>query len=61
VVVEKADWKEGELQTALFELFEILRHSNRESSRKGKENPGSGRDPAIWLPGNRGLHANIAL
>ena len=27
-VVEKAAWKDGALQTALFEPFETLRHSN---------------------------------
>jgi hypothetical protein len=48
-VVEKATWKGGALQIALFEPFEILRHSNRESYRKEKENVGSGRDLEIWL------------
>jgi hypothetical protein len=49
VVIEKAAWKGGQLQTALFEPFEILRRSNRESSRKEKENTGSGRVSEIWL------------
>jgi site-specific DNA recombinase len=48
-VVEKAAWKDGTLQTALFEPFKILRHSNQQSSRKEKENGGSGRDVEIWL------------
>ena len=48
-VVEKSTWKGGVLQTALFEPFEILRHSNRESYRKEKEKAGSGRDLEIWL------------
>ena len=48
-VVEKATWKDGALQTALFEPFQILRHSNQESYRKEKENGGSGRDMEIWL------------
>jgi hypothetical protein len=48
-VVEKAAWKDGALQTNLFEPFEILRHSNRESYRKEKEKAGSGRDLEIWL------------
>lgn len=48
-VVEKAAWKNGALQTALFEPFEILRHSNQESYRKEKEKVGSGRDSGIWL------------
>jgi hypothetical protein len=43
-VIEKAAWQDGELRTSLFEPFEILRHSNQESSRKEKENGGSGRD-----------------
>jgi site-specific DNA recombinase len=51
VVVEKAAWKGGQLQTALFEPFEILRCSNRESSRKEKENAGSGCVSEIWLLG----------
>jgi hypothetical protein len=50
VVVEKAAWLDGTLRTTLFEPFEILRHSNQESSRKEKENGGSGRDLGIWLP-----------
>ena len=40
-VVENATWKCGVLQTKLFEPFEpfeILRHSNHESSRNEKEN-----------------------
>jgi site-specific DNA recombinase len=49
VVMEKAAWKDGTLRTTLFEPFEILRHSNRESSRKENENSGSGRDLKIWL------------
>ena len=48
-VVEKAVWKDGALQTALFEPFEILRHSNQESYRKEKEKVGSGREMGIWL------------
>jgi hypothetical protein len=50
VVVEKAAWQHGELRTTLFEPFEILRGSNLESSRKEKENGGSGLDLEIWLP-----------
>jgi site-specific DNA recombinase len=48
-VVEKATWKDGALQTTLFEPFQILRHSNLESYRKEKEKVGSGRDLEIWL------------
>jgi hypothetical protein len=48
-IVEKAAWKDGTLQTALFEPFEILRHSNRESYRKEREQVGSGRELEIWL------------
>jgi hypothetical protein len=44
VVVEKAEWRDGALLTTLFEPFQILRHSNKESCRKKKENGGSGRD-----------------
>jgi site-specific DNA recombinase len=49
VVVEKAAWKDGTLRTTLFEPFEILRHSNRESYRNEKENAGAGRSLGIWL------------
>ena len=56
VVVEKAAWKDGILQTSLFEPFEILRRSNRESSRKEKEIDGSGRDLEVWLPGMDSNH-----
>ena len=48
-VVEKASWKDGSLQAALFEPFEILRHSNRESYRKENEEAGSERELEIWL------------
>jgi DNA invertase Pin-like site-specific DNA recombinase len=49
-VVEKAAWRHGALEIALFEPFEILRHSNCESYRKEKEKVGSGRELGIWLP-----------
>jgi len=49
-VVVKAAWKDGVLRTRLFEPFEILRHSNRESRRKENEIVGSGRDSEVWLP-----------
>jgi len=49
MVVDTAAWKDGMLQTTLFEPFEILRHSNQESYRNEKENGGSGRDLRIWL------------
>jgi site-specific DNA recombinase len=51
VVIEKAAWKGGQLQTALFEPFEILRRSNQESSREEKENAGSGCVSEISLLG----------
>jgi hypothetical protein len=56
MVVQKAAWKEGTLQTALFEPFEILRHSNQESYRKEKEKTGSARELEIWLPGMDSNH-----
>lgn len=49
-VVATAVWKRGILQAALFEPFEILRHSNQETSRKEKQKVGSGCEPEIWLP-----------
>ena len=49
VVLKNAAWRDGELRTSLFEPFEILRHSNRESHRQYEDNPGSGRDIEIWL------------
>ena len=52
VVIEKATWQNGMLRTTLFEPFEILRHSNSESTRKEKEKSGSGRDLEFWLPRN---------
>ena len=55
-VVAKAAWKEGALHASLFEPFEILRHSNRESHRKENENPGSGGKLGIWLPGMDSNH-----
>ncbi len=39
-VLEKAAWKDGALQTALFEPFEILRHSNQESYRRKTKRSG---------------------
>ena len=55
-VLEKAAWKDGTLETALFEPFEILRHSNQESYRKEKEKTGSGSELGIWLPGMDSNH-----
>jgi site-specific DNA recombinase len=55
-VVAKAAWKDGALHTTLFEPFEILRHSNRESHRKENENPGTGCNSEIWLPGMDSNH-----
>ena len=55
-VTEQATWKDGGLQTALFEPFEIFRHSNQESYRKETEKAGSGRDLQIWLPGMDSNH-----
>jgi hypothetical protein len=52
VVIEKAAWQGGMLQTTLFEPFEILRHSNQENYRKEKEKSGSGRELEVWLPKN---------
>jgi site-specific DNA recombinase len=49
VLVKHAAWQGGTLRTTLFEPFEILRHSNRESDRKEKQIPGSGQDLGIWL------------
>jgi hypothetical protein len=60
-VVQKASWKDGALQTVLFEPFEILRHSNRESCRNEKEKPGSGREIGIWLPGTDSNHDSRML
>jgi len=48
------------LRTALFEPFEILRYSNRESSRKEKETEGS-RDVEIWLRRSRILEGFAEL
>jgi hypothetical protein len=55
VVIHKAAWKDGVLQTTLLEPFEILRHSNQESARNEKSNCGSGKDLKIWLPRKRGF------
>jgi site-specific DNA recombinase len=49
VVIEKADWRGGQLRTTLFEPFEILRHSNQESLTKEKDLAGAGRDFEVWL------------
>ena len=50
LLIKNAAWQDGQLRTTLFEPFEILRHSNRESNRKEKEISGAGRDLEIWLP-----------
>lgn len=49
VLIKNAAWQNGKLRTTLFEPFEVLRHSNLESSRKEKEISGSGRNSEIWL------------
>ncbi len=38
------------LETALFEPFEILRHSNRGSYRKQEEEVGSEGEFGVWVP-----------
>jgi len=60
-VVAKAAWKDGALQTTMFEPFGILRHSNQESHRKDNENPGTGCDSGIWLPKNPGFQPPLHL
>ncbi len=50
-LVEKAAWKDGTMQTTLFESFEILRHSNQECYRKEKEKT----ELEVWLPRKRGF------
>jgi site-specific DNA recombinase len=50
VIMERAAWKGNMLETTLFEPFEIMRHSNRESRRKENKISGSGRDMEVWLP-----------
>jgi hypothetical protein len=47
LMIEKASWKDRALRTTLFEAFEIMRRSNRESTREN-ENVGSGRELEIW-------------
>jgi site-specific DNA recombinase len=49
LVFKNAAWRAGMLQSTLFEPFHTLGHSNRESSTKEKESPGSGLDLGIWL------------
>jgi hypothetical protein len=49
LVLSSISFQAGELHTTLFEPFQILRHSNRESDRKESENVGSGRDLEVWL------------
>lgn len=56
MVFEKAVWQAGALRTTLFEPFEILRHSNQESSRNEKENGVSRPDLEVWLPGMDSNH-----
>ena len=56
VLIQKAEWKDGELRLKLFEPFEILRHSNQQSCTKEKEIAGSGQDLEIWLPGMDSNH-----
>ena len=48
-MIESATWRDGALQTTLFEPFEIMRHSNQESRRKENEFAGSGQDLNVWL------------
>lgn len=49
-VLKDAEWKDGQLQTTLFEPFDQVRHSNRENP-----NPVNGlalgkTDFEVWLP-----------
>ena len=56
IVLDKATWQDGTLCVTLFEPFNILRHSNRESDRSERENGGSGGDLQFWLPGMDSNH-----
>ena len=49
LLIKEAAWKDRKLETSLFEPFEILRRSNRESNRKESEISGAGCDSEIWL------------
>ena len=49
MLVKDAAWQDGKLRITLFEPFEILRHSNRESQRKERQVAGAGNDTEIWL------------
>jgi hypothetical protein len=39
-VIETATWEDGALRIALFEPFQILRHSDQESTKKGNGDSG---------------------
>lgn len=51
VLIQKSSWQDGTLHTTLFEPFEFLRRSNRESYTKESHIAGSGPDLENWLPG----------
>jgi hypothetical protein len=52
-LVKNAAWQAGELRMEFEEPFEILRSSNRASSRKEMQKAGSERDSEIWLAAER--------
>ena len=49
VLIQRAAWQDGALETTLFEPFQILRHSNQASIRKERQISGSGKDFGLWL------------
>jgi len=59
--VEKASWKGCAWQTALFEPFEVLRHSYQEVIERKTKMQGSGRELRFWLPGDTGFEWGLQL
>jgi hypothetical protein len=50
IIVEKATWKDGELETTLRNPFQKLRLSNRASTTKQGKNGTGGTEMKNWLP-----------
>ena len=50
MLVERATWKDGELETTLRTPFQKLRVSNHANTTKHEGTGNPGRDLGIWLP-----------
>jgi len=55
-LMKQATWKAGKFELVLAEPYSKMAHSNSVSQSRERENPGSGHEIEIWLPGMDSNH-----